>query len=95
MFQGYLMKRKVRCSLGQSALTLVQARMAPSLVRRYFVLAPPFFLCYDSVAHAQGDFGRGRVIPHDANRAMRLASISMVRCVATDAPKLTCARMRV
>jgi len=59
--QGYLLKRG--------------AKLASRRVRRFFVLAPPFLLCYDSLVHAAVDFGKSRALPHAANSAVRMSAV--------------------
>jgi hypothetical protein len=87
-FQGYLMKRQARCPAWPPLLAdprrrpCPKSRMDSSRVRRWFVLAPPFLLCYRDSKHAQTDFGRARAVPHEANRAIRLSGVTAVRALA-------------
>ena len=57
-YSGYLMKK--------------QSRVRTNRVQRWFVLAPPFLLCYKTASKAKKDFSKTFAMPHHVTRSMLL-----------------------
>ncbi len=63
-FAGYLMKKQ---------------SVTGGRVQRWFVLAPPFLLCYKNAKSAAQDFSKNKVLPQNANRGLRLTRTTRLR----------------